>query len=80
MANKLNSLSLPTHFLLRWNGKRRNEIQASFFREQQCQIIDIALRKEEDGFSFDKGRQCLKGPIMHRKIQINTCFYPVTFL
>ena len=53
MANKLNSLSLPTHFLLRWNGKRRNEIQASFFREQQCQIIDIALRpgQEEDGFS-----------------------------
>ena len=56
MANKLNSLSLPTHFLLRWNGKRRNEIQASFFREQQCQIIDIALRpgQEEDGFSWTK--------------------------
>ena len=56
MANKLNSVKPTNTFLLCWNGKRGNEIQASFAREQQCQIIDIALRpgQKEDGFSWTK--------------------------
>ena len=56
MANKLNSLSLPTHFYcvgMVSVGTRFKQVSPI---EQQCQIIDLALRsgQEEDGFSWTK--------------------------